>query len=212
MRPVTAALTCLFMAGLIATPGHAAPLLSAAERKQILTYQDDSDRLRREKIALMQTPPSSDRDARLKALSAGIRELDDAALPVAERAVRNGFFKRLKHRNDQLDSAVWLVTQHAFRPEIVDIMLPQLRVLVAQHLFLAENYAASYDRRQVLAGQPQIYGTQLACTDGRWQPVTIVDEVHLDARRRDIGMRETEAQFLTDYKDMVCVSPPKASP
>jgi hypothetical protein len=93
-------------------------------------------------------------------------------------------------------SAAWLVAQHAdhdlaFQQAAVEL----LRTAVIGGQGDPIDLAYLEDRTSVNGGQPQVWGTQVRCRDGRPDPATpIVDQGTVDERRAAVGLGS-----LADY-------------
>jgi CubicO group peptidase (beta-lactamase class C family) len=83
-------------------------------------------------------------------------------------------------------SAAWLLAQHAdqdrpFQREV----LAHIEKLMATGEAGRKDYAYLYDR----VHEPQRYGTQGTCVDGkRWEPREIEDAANVDRRRAEVGL------------------------
>jgi hypothetical protein len=87
--------------------------------------------------------------------------------------------------------AAFLVLQHA-DPDTQRKYLPLLRDAVKRHDALGGHLALLEDRVRVADGKLQLYGTQLGGEPLHFEPIE--DEVHVDERRRSIGLEP-----LADY-------------
>jgi hypothetical protein len=85
----------------------------------------------------------------------------------------------------------WAIVQHcdndtAFQQRVLKLMGRQ----VARHNASGENYALLQDRVLVNTGHPQVYGTQVRIDTltHHAKPFPIADSVHVDARRKAVGL------------------------
>jgi hypothetical protein len=63
------------------------------------------------------------------------------------------------------------------------------------------------DRVATLSGQPQTYGTQWACRDGQFSPITPVrDQAGLEARRKAAGLKPLKEQLKNMRFQIACFS------
>ena len=85
----------------------------------------------------------------------------------------------------------FLVLQHADHTS-QRTYLPQLREAVKRSDALGAHLAMLEDRVRIAEGKPQLYGSQLKTDPLRFDPIE--DEVHVDERRRSIGLEP-----LADY-------------
>lgn len=94
-------------------------------------------------------------------------------------------------------TAAWLIAQHAdfdvaFQQEVIALM----QAAVAADDADPTQMAFLEDRVAVNTGQPQTYGSQISCTDGRAAPATpIRDEDQVDQRRQAIGLEPLEEYY-----------------
>lgn len=88
-------------------------------------------------------------------------------------------------------NAAWLVAQHAPPEELARTKswLTLMKDAAARHEIFPANLATSIDRVLVYENKPQIYGTQFRPRINGWaEPFPIEDMVHLDQRRRAMGL------------------------
>lgn len=94
-------------------------------------------------------------------------------------------------------SAAWLIAQHsdldvAFQQEALALMKEALAAGQAD----PTEVAYLEDRVAVNTGQPQSYGTQIRCRNGRPRPATpIVDRAGVDERRAEVGLGPLEDYY-----------------
>jgi hypothetical protein len=90
--------------------------------------------------------------------------------------------------------AAWLIAQHAdLDPEFQREALELLRAAVEAEQASAGNLAYLTDRVAAGAGEPQSYGTQVACTPSGPKPgTTIADRSGLEERRAAAGLEPYE--------------------
>lgn len=91
---------------------------------------------------------------------------------------------------EEAEDAAWAIAQHADAdPEFQRLALEYLILAVEAGDASPGNLAYLTDRVAVGAGEPQTYGTQIACSDDGPAPVTpILDEASVDERRADAGL------------------------
>ncbi|MGB3627402.1 MAG: DUF6624 domain-containing protein, partial [Henriciella sp.] len=69
---------------------------------------------------------------------------------------------------------LWLLAQHADRdPDFQKQALASMETLLADGEVDRTNFAYLFDRVATPAGEPQRYGTQIECRDGRLQPMPL---------------------------------------
>ena len=105
--------------------------------------------------------------------------------------------------------AAFLIVQHAVHDTaFMRRMLPFIEDAYHRGDLKGGAVAALTDRIAVKAGHPQIYGTQLSLTDGRWVFDPIADSAGVDARRGKMGLPP-----LAEYRRLVdSVLQPSAPP
>lgn len=104
-------------------------------------------------------------------------------------------------------SAAWLLVQHADAdPDFQRKALLLMEPLLDSGEISKREYAYLWDRTH----EPQRYGTQLHCVDGRFQPREIESPEEVDARRKAMGMVpladyvRTAREFLADAEAEHC--------
>ncbi|WP_205791658.1 DUF6624 domain-containing protein [Microbacterium sulfonylureivorans] len=105
---------------------------------------------------------------------------------------------------EEAEDAAWAIAQHSDQDlALQQVALDYLTAAVAADDASPGNLAYLTDRVAVNAGEPQTYGTQIACGDDGPAPVTpIADEESVDERRADAGLPP-----LADYyaeMDAIC--------
>jgi hypothetical protein len=103
--------------------------------------------------------------------------------------------------------AAFLIVQHAVHDTaFMRAMLPAIEASHRRGDLEGGAVAMLTDRLEVKAGRPQIYGTQLSLTGGRWVLDPVVDSARLDERRRRMGLPPI-AEYLR-LVDSVLRGPP----
>lgn len=123
---------------------------------------------------------------------------DQAALkPMIARLPPGGWFTRAAY-GEAASEAAFLIVQHAVNdPALMRDTLVRLEPLASRGEIDGGDYALMYDRvAQQFEHKPQRYGSQLSCKDGRWQALDLEDPAHVDARRKAVGLKLTEAEYL----------------
>jgi hypothetical protein len=131
------------------------------------------------------------------------RELDtqDLANQQALKALLppEGWFRVSIYGKDAARAA-FLIVQHAVNnPALMRTVLAKMTVLLPLKEVDGEDYALLYDRVALIGHKPQRYGSQVRCVNGKVGPDDLEDPAHVDARRNAVGMKETEAQYLTHF-------------
>ena len=81
-------------------------------------------------------------------------------------------------------------------------VLPRLRTLAAQDEVDAWEYAYLYDRIALTFDhKPQRYGSQVECVHGAYALQALEDPGHVDERRRAVGLKQTEADYVKSVGD-----------
>lgn len=102
----------------------------------------------------------------------------------------------------QSSSNAWLLVQHADRN--IDFQEQCLTLMKQEHEggVDSRNIAMLEDRIRVNKNQLQLYGTQFRQTANGHEPLPIEDEVHVDERRKEMGLpslKENIAQMYEKY-------------
>jgi hypothetical protein len=85
--------------------------------------------------------------------------------------------------------AAFLIVQHATHDTpFMNEMLPHIQDAFRRGDLDGNEVAMLVDRLEVKAGRPQIYGTQLSLSDGRWVLDPVQDSINVDRRRGELGM------------------------
>lgn len=102
--------------------------------------------------------------------------------------------------------AAFLIVQHATNdPQLMRTTLVKLEPLAREGKIDGGQYALMYDRVALeFDHKLQRYGSQVTCTAGRWGAGELEDPARLDERRRAVGLKQTEAQYLAFFKSMPC--------
>lgn len=83
----------------------------------------------------------------------------------------------------------WLIIQHAISlPDFMRECLTQMRLAAAQGDYVLELLAYTEDRVAVFEGRNQLYGTNLDWIDGELKPTPIDDLIHVNQRRKGLGL------------------------
>jgi hypothetical protein len=116
-----------------------------------------------------------------------------------------GWFTRSKYGKRASDAA-FLIVQHAVNdPDLMRDGLKRMTPFVGTGEIDDQQYALLYDRISLQFDyKPQRYGSQVVCRAGTWQPDTLEDPDHVDERRKAVGMRQTEAEYLKYFEKMPC--------
>ena len=117
----------------------------------------------------------------------------------------SGWFDRELY-GDKAASAAFLIVQHATNdPQLMRDTLAKLEPLARQRKIDGGQYALMYDRVALeFEHKPQRYGSQVSCTAGSWRADDVEDPARLDERRRAVGLKQTEAEYLALFKARPC--------
>lgn len=87
--------------------------------------------------------------------------------------------------------SLFMITQHA--DEDVAFQVKMLHEFQSRQASISkQSLAMLTDRVKMNQGELQIYGSQLQCKDGRYQPKPVVDLENLDQRRASVGLEPFE--------------------
>jgi len=198
-------------------PVHAAYVKVEADQAQLGPPKDDRERLERlfdldqsARLAVVRIdfsvlPP----DQRRAATDAAWSEItahdlaDQKAL--REIVARQGWITRTKF-GPKASHAAFAIVQHAANdPDLMRATLKLLEPLAASGEVDGNDYARMYDRVALeFDSKPQRYGSQLECHGGVWRPRALEDPEHVDARRKAIGLQQTEAELIASRAGWVC--------
>jgi len=111
-----------------------------------------------------------------------------------------GWFK-VSTDGERATLTAFLIVQHAGNdPQLMRDALPKLKTAVDAGEASAQWYTLLFDRVAVeFDHKPQRYGTQLGCVQGKWQLEKVDDPANLDARRKSVGLKENEAEYLKHF-------------
>lgn len=102
--------------------------------------------------------------------------------------------------------AAWLLVQHADKdPAFQKHCLEKMKDAFKAGEASGRDLAYLVDRVAVAENRGQIYGTQFIYTDEceAMKPLPIVDEQHLDERRKSVGLTGM-AEYIEDVRRMYC--------
>lgn len=111
-----------------------------------------------------------------------------------------GWF-RISVHGKAATTAAFLIVQHAVNdPALMRSVLAKMESLRPLGEVSGEDYALLYDRVALeFDHEPQRYGSQVRCVNGKMAPDNLEDPTQVDARRKAVGMKETEAQYLRHF-------------
>lgn len=98
---------------------------------------------------------------------------------------------------EKANSALWLVIQHADLAT-QDEYISEMQLAVDEGKAGAADLAYLKDRVEMRHGREQIYGSQISMVNGKSTLWAIVDEAHVNERRKSVGLGPLEnyaAQF-----------------
>lgn len=108
---------------------------------------------------------------------------------------RSGWFTRSRY-GEAASNAAWSVVQHQVGdPAFMTAMLARMQGPARRHDVSPRDYALLFDRVAMLEHRPQTYGSQFVCVAQRWTLYSLAAPRQVEARRRSIGLVETEAQL-----------------
>jgi hypothetical protein len=117
----------------------------------------------------------------------------------------DGWFRMSKY-GQKANLAAFLIVQHAVNdPGLMRSTLTKMQPLIALGEVRGADYALLYDRVALeFDHKQQRYGSQIGCRDGHPQPHDLEDPAHVDERRKAIGFKDTEAEYLQNFQNMRC--------
>ena len=91
--------------------------------------------------------------------------------------------------------AAWSVVQHQTGDApFMAAMLARMAGPAHRNEVDSSDYALLFDRVAMLQNKEQTYGSQFVCVDHHWTLYKLADPADVDARRRNLGLVETEEQ------------------
>ena len=128
---------------------------------------------------------------------------DQAALKSMQPA--EGWFRISKY-GPKAAMAAFMVVQHAVNdPDLMRSTLAKMQPSIAQGEVRGPDYALLYDRVALeFDHKQQKYGSQISCKDGHPQPRDLEDPAKVNERRKSIGFKDTEEEYLQNFQNMRC--------
>lgn len=147
--------------------------------------EDIDEALRDELIEML----AADQADRLSGGSGGGRTDEERTERLAEIIAEHGW-PSYSLVGEEAEDAAWAIAQHSDHdPWFQRLALRHLRAAVEAGDASPGNLAYLTDRIAVGADEPQIYGTQIGCTEGGPAPATpIEDEATVDERRAEVDL------------------------
>jgi hypothetical protein len=200
LSPQAKALIAPVHAAFVKVKADQAKLPQPKGDRERLERMEDLDQVGREadsKIDFTVLPKGEQQAAR----AASFREIiaqdraDQAALK--EIIARDGWITRSKY-GEKASLVAFLIVQHAANdPALMRSTLTLLKPLAASGEVDGGEYALLYDRlTSEFDHTLQRYGTQLHCVGGVWTPFPMDDPARVDERRKAIGIKQTEADYI----------------
>jgi hypothetical protein len=154
--------------------------------------------MRRAVDSALATLPGADRSAASAAIWRRVADVDAANTAYLKSILpTDGWFKSRRDGADVAHDA-WFIVQHSPDQAFQRLILARMRPLIASGDARGADYALLYDRTEMFAGRPQLYGSQMTCADGRWRAAPTVDPAGLDDRRADMGLPPM-AEYLKNF-------------
>jgi hypothetical protein len=183
-----------------ATQAKWPPATTAKEKLERMYDLDQAGRAAMGAVDLSSLP----KPEQLKAANAMNREVERHDLANQQTLKQlippEGWFK-VSTEGDKGSLSAFLIVQHASNdPQLMRDTLPKLKSALDEGEASGQWYAMMFDRVAVeFDHKPQRYGTQLRCVQGAWKLDKTEEPAKLDARRKEIGLKETEAQYLKHF-------------
>ena len=126
---------------------------------------------------------------------------DNTAFLKAALSARDGAWWPISEVGADVSGWLWLLVQHADRdPAFQRTALSAMEPLLHDGEVSRTNYAYLWDRVAGADGRAQRYGTQGQCVGpGEWEPLPIEDADEVDARRAEMEIGWT----MADYKALM---------
>lgn len=193
LRPLTDAIAVV-RARQSAMPADASP----RERLELAMALDQGPLLAMHHVDLSGLS-EADRDAARAEASARIAAISDETVDTVVALVpAEGWFSNQVY-GQEASTGAFLVVQHA-DTALQKRFLPALEAMAERGEALKWQYAMMYDRIAVAEGNPQRYGTQMHCVNGRMVPEATEDPERLEQRRAPMGFRwATYEDYLANF-------------
>ncbi len=175
----------------------------ATTAKQKLERMYDLDQAGRAAMGAvdLSSLPKAEQVKAAKAMNQEVERHDVANQQTLKQLIpADGWFK-VSTDGDKAALSAFLIVQHASNdPQLMRDTLPKLKSALDEGEASGQWYAMMFDRVAVeFDHKPQRYGTQLRCVKGTWKLDKTEDPAKLDARRKEIGLKETEDQYLKHF-------------
>jgi len=201
----------------LVAPVHAAYAKVEADQAKLRPPKDDRERLERlydldqagrtaiEAIDFAALP-ETERNAAMAAAWDEINAHDLAAQRALKTMLARDGWITIPKYGRKASTAAFLIVQHAVNdPDLMRSTLATVGPLAAKGEVDGGNYALMYDRVALeFDHKPQRYGSQVICDRGAWKPREVEDPANLDARRKAIGLKRSEAEYLALFAAMPC--------
>lgn len=149
----------------------------------------------------LSTLPKAQQKLAKEAMDAEIARHDLANQKILKALIPAAGWFKVSSDGERATLTAFLIVQHAVNdPQLMRDALPRLKTEVDLGEASAQWYALLFDRVAVeFDHKPQRYGTQTSCVQGKWQPDKAEDPSNLDARRKALGLKESEADYLKHF-------------
>jgi hypothetical protein len=176
------------------------PAKTVGDKLERLYDLDQAGRGIEQNVDLSKLPKAQQQLAK-EAMDAEIAKHDLANQKALKALIpATGWFK-VSSDGERATLTAFLIVQHAGNdPQLMRAALPKLKTEVDAGEASAQWYALLFDRVAVeFDHKPQRFGTQLGCVQGKWQLEKVDDPANLDARRKSVGLKESEAEYLKHF-------------
>lgn len=160
---------------------------------------------RASRFAVMSLASAPERDdAEIAALNSEIEQNDAADSDFVRGivAMGDGWLRGQFNRRSVYN--IWLIVQHSSDVNLQERVLQQIRPFVEAGMIDSQDYALLFDRVAVRHGRAQLYGTQLACSGGRYVLSPIEHESDVEVRRKAMGFELSLEAYLATFSEMTC--------
>lgn len=157
-------------------------------QKKILAMFKEDQKWRLESRKLLNGKPSAFSEATIES---NMGKTDSLNMIVAKQIIKKYGFPGYILAGEDASKGFWAIVQHcdqdvAFQQKALLLMAAQVKKRNAS----GEDYALLQDRVLINQGHKQLYGTQvrLDLKTHHAKPLPIQDSLHVDARRRSVGL------------------------
>lgn len=171
---------------------------------EIAAMREREQYLRRVFIPMMKQPDLSPEELqRLIELSkVPFENIDGPNTARLKEILQTHSWADLAEMGRSVSGDAFLIVQHSGDLDFQKESLKQIKPLALAKKLRGSSYALLLDRIATSEGRKQTYGTQSACKDGELIAYAIEDPENVDQRRKEIGLPQPHAEYITHLKEI----------